>query len=77
VTASVGIASTESFGYSLDALLHEADIATYAAKGQGRNQVVVAAPGADARREPQESAPAGVTVAFSGAETGGRVRREA
>ncbi|MGE5260100.1 MAG: GGDEF domain-containing protein, partial [Actinomycetota bacterium] len=35
VTASVGIASTDSFGYSLDVLLYEADIATYAAKGQG------------------------------------------
>jgi len=32
VTASVGIASTDRFGYSLDALLYEADIATYAAK---------------------------------------------
>jgi predicted signal transduction protein with EAL and GGDEF domain len=74
VTASVGIASTDRFGYSLDALLYEADIATYAAKRQGRNQVVVAGPdSAGAGPESQESAPAGVPVAFSR----GRLRREA
>jgi len=78
VTASVGIASTDSFGYSLDALLHEADIAAYAAKRQGRNQVVVAAPGsAGANPASQESVPADVPVAVSGAENGDRVRREA
>jgi len=64
VMASVGIASTETFGYSLDALLHEADIATYAAKGRG--------PSGDGgawfcrRPDSQESAPAGATVVFSG-----------
>jgi hypothetical protein len=42
--AGEGIASTENFGYSLDALLHEADIATYAAERKGMNQVVVATP---------------------------------
>ncbi len=78
VTASVGIASTDSFGYSLDTLLYEADIATYAAKRQGRNQVVVAAPSsAGASPESKESAPAGAPVAVSGAENGDRVRREA
>jgi len=76
VTASVGIASTDRFGYSLDALLHEADIAAYAAKRQGRNQVVVAAPGsAGASPESQDPAPAGVAVVFSGAENEGRLRR--
>jgi diguanylate cyclase (GGDEF)-like protein len=34
VTASVGVALTDSFGDSLDVLLYEADIATYAAKGR-------------------------------------------
>jgi diguanylate cyclase (GGDEF)-like protein len=43
LTASMGIASTETCGYSLDVLMHEADIAVYAAKRQGRNRVVVAA----------------------------------
>lgn len=73
-----GIASTESFGYSLDALLYEADIATYAAKRQGRNQVVVVGPdSAGAGPESQRSAPAGVPVAFSEGENGDRIRREA
>ena len=77
VTASVGIASTESFGYSLDALLHEADIATYAAKRQGRDQVVVAEPGsASAGLGSQQLASADLPVAFSG-ENGDRLRREA
>jgi diguanylate cyclase (GGDEF)-like protein len=78
VTASIGIASTESFGYSLDALLYEADIATYAAKGQGRNQVAVAAPDSSgASPESQEPAPAAMSVVFSGGESGRRVRRKA
>jgi diguanylate cyclase (GGDEF)-like protein len=42
-TVSVGIASTEAFGYDLDALIRRADMAVYAAKRQGRNRVTVAA----------------------------------
>ena len=42
VTASIGVASAETFGYALDVLLHEADMAVYDAKRQGRNKVVVA-----------------------------------
>ena len=43
-TVSLGIASTETFGYDLDALMRRADLAVYAAKQQGRNRVVVATP---------------------------------
>jgi diguanylate cyclase (GGDEF)-like protein len=42
VTASIGVASAETFGYAIDVLLHEADMAVYDAKRQGRNKVVVA-----------------------------------
>ena len=42
-TVSLGIASTEVFGYDLDMLMRRADMAVYAAKHQGRNRVVVAA----------------------------------
>lgn len=42
-TVSLGIASTESFGYDLDTLMRKADMAVYAAKRQGRNRVVIAA----------------------------------
>jgi diguanylate cyclase (GGDEF)-like protein len=41
-TASVGIASTDAFGYELDALMRRADMAVYAAKRAGRNRVMVA-----------------------------------
>jgi diguanylate cyclase (GGDEF)-like protein len=41
-TVSLGIASTEIFGYDLDALMRNADVAVYAAKRHGRNRVVVA-----------------------------------
>jgi diguanylate cyclase (GGDEF)-like protein len=41
-TASVGIASTDAFGYELDALMRRADMAVYSAKRAGRNRVVVA-----------------------------------
>lgn len=43
-TASLGIASTEAFGYALDALMRRADMAVYVAKRAGRNRVVVATP---------------------------------
>jgi diguanylate cyclase (GGDEF)-like protein len=43
-TVSLGIASTETFGYSLDTLTRRADMAVYAAKRAGRNRVVVADP---------------------------------
>jgi diguanylate cyclase (GGDEF)-like protein len=36
---SLGIASTETFGYDLDTLMRRADTAVYAAKRRGRNQV--------------------------------------
>ena len=42
-TVSLGIASTETFGYDLEMLMRRADRAVYAAKQQGRNRVVVAA----------------------------------
>jgi diguanylate cyclase (GGDEF)-like protein len=42
VTASMGIASTEHFDYALDVLMHEADMAVYAAKEEDRNKIVVA-----------------------------------
>ncbi len=48
-TASLGIASTEAFGYELDTLMRRADMAVYAAKRAGRNRVVVATSD-DARR---------------------------
>jgi len=44
-TVSLGIASTETFGYRLDTLMRRADMAVYAAKRAGRNRVVVAEPG--------------------------------
>jgi diguanylate cyclase (GGDEF)-like protein len=46
-TVSVGIASTENFGYDLDTLMRGADMAVYAAKQQGRNKVVIATADAD------------------------------
>lgn len=45
-TVSLGIASTETFGYNLDTLMRRADMAVYAAKRAGRNRVVVAEPAA-------------------------------
>ena len=44
ITASIGIASTETFGYDLDLLTRRADDAVYAAKRGGRNHVAVATP---------------------------------
>jgi diguanylate cyclase (GGDEF)-like protein len=41
-TASLGIASTDAFGYDLDTLMRRADMAVYAAKRAGRNRVMVA-----------------------------------
>jgi diguanylate cyclase (GGDEF)-like protein len=46
-TASLGIASTDSFGYELDTLMRRADMAVYAAKRAGRNRVMVATPNDD------------------------------
>jgi predicted signal transduction protein with EAL and GGDEF domain len=46
-TVSLGIASTETFGYDLDTLMRRADTAVYTAKRAGRNRVEVAT-GADA-----------------------------
>jgi diguanylate cyclase (GGDEF)-like protein len=68
VTASIGVASAEAFGYALEAVLHEADMAVYAAKRQGRNKVVVAMPPAAEpgpsniwhRRETRDVAPAAI-----------------
>jgi diguanylate cyclase (GGDEF)-like protein len=42
MTVSLGIASTQTFGYEVDTLVRRADMAAYAAKQQGRNRVVVA-----------------------------------
>ena len=41
-TASIGVASTEAFGYDFDALIRYADGAVYAAKRAGRNRVTTA-----------------------------------
>jgi diguanylate cyclase (GGDEF)-like protein len=41
-TVSIGIASTETFGYDLDLLTRRADAAVYAAKRAGRNRVALA-----------------------------------
>jgi PleD family two-component response regulator len=40
----MGIASTETSGYALDVQLHEADMAVYAAKREGRNRTSLANP---------------------------------
>jgi diguanylate cyclase (GGDEF)-like protein len=53
VSISIGLAlSTDFAGYSVDEILHEADMALYAAKAAGRNCVRVAAPGS---RKPVEN----------------------
>ena len=44
VTVSIGVASTDPFGYDLDHLMRLADKAVYDAKRQGRNRVVSAMP---------------------------------
>jgi diguanylate cyclase (GGDEF)-like protein len=41
-TVSIGIASTETFGYDLHVLTRRADSAVYAAKRAGRNRVMIA-----------------------------------
>lgn len=50
VTVSIGVASTEYFGYDLDTLMRQADKAVYDAKRQGRNRVVTARPPAEPLR---------------------------
>jgi predicted signal transduction protein with EAL and GGDEF domain len=60
VQTTVGIASTETFGYDLDILVRRADMAVYAAKQQGRNRIVVAtlaAAAADAEPDAAIAAP--------------------
>jgi diguanylate cyclase (GGDEF)-like protein len=52
VTVSLGLASTDSCGYDIDALMRRADVALYAAKRQGRNRVVVAETGETAKPAP-------------------------
>jgi diguanylate cyclase (GGDEF)-like protein len=58
-TVSLGIASTETFGYDLDTLIRRADMAVYAAKRAGRNRVVVATG--------REAVPGDATVMSGGA----------
>ena len=41
-TVSLGIASSDIFGYDVDTLMRRADTAVYVAKRQGRNRIVVA-----------------------------------
>ena len=64
VTVSLGIASTESFGYALDVLMQRADMAVYVAKRQGRNRAVVA-DSRDAAGSEAHAASAGETAAVS------------
>ncbi|HEX8776956.1 MAG TPA: diguanylate cyclase, partial [Rhodanobacter sp.] len=47
VSTSVGLASTDDFGYDLQRLCKQADAALYRAKRGGRNRVVVDAAGDD------------------------------
>jgi len=49
-TVSIGGAATETCGYDVDVLVRRADMAAYAAKRQGRNQVVRALPDAPLSR---------------------------
>ena len=57
LTASMGVASTETFGYALDPLMREADTALYAAKAAGRNRVAAAAAGVAAETGSQAFRP--------------------
>jgi diguanylate cyclase (GGDEF)-like protein len=55
LTVSIGIASTEMFGYDLHLLMQRADMAVYEAKHRGRNRVTVAG-GDDAADSPAPAA---------------------
>jgi len=58
VTISIGLALSTDFGNnSVDEILHEADMALYAAKAGGRNCVRVAAPSSGNRAVPEEKSP--------------------
>jgi diguanylate cyclase (GGDEF)-like protein len=58
-TVSIGIASTDTFGYDFNTLIRRADMAVYSAKRAGRNQVAVASV--------HEAAAADLAVANGGA----------
>ena len=62
-TVSLGIASTETFGYDLDTLIRRADMAVYAAKRQGRNRVAVATAGAGSNEAAPATADRGMAAA--------------
>jgi diguanylate cyclase (GGDEF)-like protein len=62
-TVSLGIASTEVFGYHLDTLMRRADMAVYAAKRAGRNRVVVAEPSEQPASSASLGKPRGMTTA--------------
>jgi diguanylate cyclase (GGDEF)-like protein len=67
-TASLGIASTEAFGYELDTLMRRADMAVYAAKRSGRNRVMVANLGDEMPAAGDE------TISESGTHVGHRIK---
>jgi diguanylate cyclase (GGDEF)-like protein len=58
VTVSIGVAISPTDGSDLTELLHAADSALYAAKGNGRNQVQLARRGGGSSRETAPAVPA-------------------